>query len=79
MRVIGLVTSFGPLNEKEPEGLHRLSVEGFSMLVRSEMLENGGIPKAGEVECVVSVFWKKGKRPVFWLETCRELVGAAGA
>lgn len=72
MRVIGLVSSFSPLNgqgsgtHKEP--LHNLSIEGFSCLVKPGLASL--VPERGEVNALISVQWPsvKGKRPIFWLQ-----------
>lgn len=78
MRVIGLVTSFTPLNgqgsgsHKEP--LHNLSIEGFSCLVKPALVSL--VPERGEVSALISVQWKaeKGKRPIFWLQDIKPVV-----
>lgn len=72
MRVIGVVTSFAPLNGNGSKGshaepLHNLSIEGFSCLVKPVLVPS--VPVRGEVNALISVQWKEaGKRPIFWLQ-----------
>lgn len=77
MRLIGLVTSFAPLNGsgtgKHKEPLHNLSIEGFSCLVKPALVSL--VPERGEVSALISVQWKEaGKRPIFWLQDIKPVV-----
>lgn len=75
MRVRAVVTSVGELPPREGQApektLVSVSLEGFSVLLDRTL----PVPTKGvEIDAVVSVRWRDGKRPIHWLSHWSEAI-----
>ncbi len=80
MIIQGNVTSFKRLpslskgkdkKQDDNDGLWQLSIEGFGILVRSALVNL--CPASGQVVARVFCSWKKGKRPVYFLQEVKPI------
>jgi hypothetical protein len=69
-RVTGVLTRISPADENFT--LARLSIEGLQFLLGDKSPSVADLPEEGSlVTAEIKVFWPKGKKPSFWVASCK--------